>query len=78
VGVPPARGLGGGLTTPTIKLAICYQTLHTTSDHDRFFADQVQANEVGGACGTHGRGQESLQSFCGKARRKETTRKTKT
>jgi hypothetical protein len=27
---------------------------------------------VGGACGTHGRGEESVQSFGGKARIKET------
>jgi hypothetical protein len=37
---------------------------------------EVKANEVGGACGTHGRS-ESVQDFFGKARRKETTRKTK-
>jgi hypothetical protein len=34
-------------------------------------------NEVGGTCGTHGRGEESVQSFDGKARRKETAWKTK-
>jgi hypothetical protein len=28
---------------------------------------------VGGACGTHGNGAESVQGFGGKARRKETT-----
>jgi hypothetical protein len=33
--------------------------------------------EVGGACGTHGRGEKSVQGFGGKARRKETTGKTK-
>jgi hypothetical protein len=38
---------------------------------------QVKANEVGGACGTHGRGEKSVQGFGGKARRKETTWKTK-
>jgi hypothetical protein len=27
---------------------------------------------VGGACGTHGRGEKSVQGFGGKARRKET------
>jgi hypothetical protein len=32
---------------------------------------------VGGACGTHGRGEESVQGFGGKARRKETTGKTR-
>jgi hypothetical protein len=34
---------------------------------------QVKANEVGGACGTHGRGEKSVQGFGGKAQRKETT-----
>jgi hypothetical protein len=38
---------------------------------------QVKANEVGGACGTHGRGEKSVQGFGGKARGKETTWKTK-
>jgi hypothetical protein len=38
---------------------------------------QVKANEVGGACGTHVRGEKSVQGFGGKARRKETTWKTK-
>jgi hypothetical protein len=38
---------------------------------------QVKANEVGGACGTHGREEKSVQGFGGKARRKETTWKTK-
>jgi hypothetical protein len=36
-----------------------------------------QGNEVGGACGTHGRGKKSVQGFGGKAQRKETTGKTK-
>jgi hypothetical protein len=40
-------------------------------------ADQVKANEVGEACGTHGRGKKSVQGFGGKARRKETTWNTK-
>jgi hypothetical protein len=31
---------------------------------------------VGGACGTHGRREESVQGFGGKARREETTWKT--
>jgi hypothetical protein len=38
---------------------------------------QVKANGVGGSCGTHGRGEKSVQGFGGKARRKETTGKTK-
>jgi hypothetical protein len=40
-------------------------------------ASQVKANEVGGTCSTHGRGEKSVQGFRGKARRKETTGKTK-
>jgi hypothetical protein len=38
---------------------------------------QVKAYEVGGACGTHGRGEKSVQGFGGKARWKDTTGKTK-
>jgi hypothetical protein len=38
---------------------------------------KVKANEMGGACSTHGRGETSVQGFGGKARRKETTWKTK-
>jgi hypothetical protein len=38
---------------------------------------KVKANEVGGTCGTHGRGEKSVQGFGGKARGKETTWKTK-
>jgi hypothetical protein len=40
-------------------------------------SSQVKANEVGGACGTHGRGEKSVQGLGGKARRKETAGKTK-
>jgi hypothetical protein len=40
-------------------------------------SSQVKANEVGGACGTHGRGEKSVQGFGGKARRKDTTGKIK-
>jgi hypothetical protein len=32
--------------------------------------------EVGGTCGTHGTGEENVQGFGGKDRRKETTWKT--
>jgi hypothetical protein len=38
---------------------------------------QVKANKVGGACGTNGIGEKIVQGFGGKARRKETTWKTK-
>jgi hypothetical protein len=34
-------------------------------------------NEVGGACGTYGRREKSVQYFGGKDRRKEATWKTK-
>jgi hypothetical protein len=34
-------------------------------------------NEVGGVCGTHGRGEKNVQGFGGEARRKKTTWKTK-
>jgi hypothetical protein len=40
-------------------------------------SSQFKANEVGGACDMHGRGEKSLQGFGGKAQRKETTGKTK-
>jgi hypothetical protein len=30
-------------------------------------SSQVQANEEGGVCGTHGRGEKSVQGFGGKA-----------
>jgi hypothetical protein len=39
-------------------------------------ADQIKEKEVDGACDMHERGEESVQSFGVKARRKETTRKT--
>jgi hypothetical protein len=40
-------------------------------------SSQIKANEVGGACGTHGRGKKSVQGAGGKARRKEITWKIK-
>jgi hypothetical protein len=43
----------------------------------QLLAYAVKANEVGGTCGMHGRGEKSVQGFGGKARRKETTGKTK-
>jgi hypothetical protein len=39
------------------------------------YADQVKENEAGGISGPDGRGEESVQYFGGKVRRKETTRK---
>jgi hypothetical protein len=38
----------------------CYHSVHSV-------------NEVGGACGTHGRGKKRVQGFGGKSRRKKTT-----
>jgi hypothetical protein len=58
-----------------------WRKLHSEELHSLYSSpdiiSQVKANEVGGACGTHGRGQKSVQGFGGKARRKETTWKTK-
>jgi hypothetical protein len=42
-----------------------------------YYADQIKENEVGRTCGMHGRGEECVQGFDGKARREETTWKTK-
>jgi hypothetical protein len=58
-----------------------WRKLHNEELHNLYsYPDiirQVKANEVGGACGTHGRGEKSVQDFGGRARRKETTEKTK-
>jgi hypothetical protein len=55
--------------------------LHSEELHNLYSSPdiirQVKANEVGGTCGTHERGEKSVQGFGGKARRKETTGKTK-
>jgi hypothetical protein len=37
----------------------------------------MKENEVGGVCGTHGRGEKRVRGYGGKARREKTTRKTK-
>jgi hypothetical protein len=37
----------------------------------------MKENEVGRACGTHGRGEKLVPGFGGKARREETTWKAK-
>jgi hypothetical protein len=34
---------------------------------------KIKENEVGGACGMHGRGEKHVQGFVEKARRKKTT-----
>jgi hypothetical protein len=58
-----------------------WRKLHSEELHNLYSSPdiirQVEANEVGGACGTHGRGEKSVQGFGGKAGRKETTGKTK-
>jgi hypothetical protein len=37
----------------------------------------MKENEVGGACGTHGRGEKRVEGFGGKVQRKKSTWKTK-
>jgi hypothetical protein len=60
-----------------------WRKLHSEELHNLYSSPdsirqvKVKANEVGGACGTHGRGEKSVQGFGGKFRRKETTWKTK-
>jgi hypothetical protein len=57
-----------------------WRKLHNEELHNLYSSPdiirQVKANEVGGTCGTHWRGEKSVQGFGGKARRKETTGKT--
>jgi hypothetical protein len=36
---------------------------------------QIKENDLGWTCGMHGRGEENVQGFSGKALRKQTTRK---
>jgi hypothetical protein len=58
-----------------------WRKLHSEELHNLYSSlntiRQVKTNKVGGACSTHGRGDKSVQRFGGKARRKETTWKTK-
>jgi hypothetical protein len=58
-----------------------WRKLHNEELHNLYLSPdiirQVKANGVGGACGTHGRGEKSVQGFGGKVRRKEITWKTK-
>jgi hypothetical protein len=55
-----------------------WRKLHSEELHNLYSSPdiirqvKVKANEVGGVCGTHGRGDKSVQDFGGKARRKET------
>jgi hypothetical protein len=53
------------------------EELHNLYSSPDIIRSQVKANEVGGACGMHGRGEKIVQGFRWKARRKETTWKTK-
>jgi hypothetical protein len=58
-----------------------WRKLHSEELHNLYSSPdiirQVKVNEVGGACGMHGRGKKSVQGFGGKAQRNETTGKTK-
>jgi hypothetical protein len=58
-----------------------WRKLHNEELHNLYSSPdiirQVKRNEVGGACGTHARGEKIVQAFGGKARGKETTWKTK-
>jgi hypothetical protein len=58
-----------------------WRNLHNEELHNLYSSPhiirQVKANEVGGACGTHGRREKCVQGVGGKALRKETTGKTK-
>jgi hypothetical protein len=48
-----------------------WRKLHNEDLHNLYSSPdiirQVKANEVGGACGTHGRGERSVQGFGGKS-----------
>jgi hypothetical protein len=54
-----------------------WRKLHNEELHNLYSSPdiirQVKVNEVGGTCGTHGRGAKSVEGFGGKARMKETT-----
>ena len=45
--------------------------------HQLLLGDQIEKNEVDGACSTYGGGQKCIQDFGGEAGGKETTWKTK-
>jgi hypothetical protein len=53
------------------------EELHILSSSNTIKTDTMKENVVGGTCGMHGRGEEFVQGFDGKGRRKETTCKTK-
>jgi hypothetical protein len=59
-----------------------WRKLHTGELHNFYTpkyheADKIKENEVGGTCGTHGRGEKNVEGSDGKARGEESTRKTK-
>jgi hypothetical protein len=59
-----------------------WRKLHSGELHNLYSSPDIvrqikSENEVGRACGTHGRGEKRVQGFGGKARRKKTTWKTK-
>jgi hypothetical protein len=58
-----------------------WRKLHNEELHNLYsypnIIRQIESRRMSRACGTHGRGEKSVQGFGGKARRKETTRMTK-
>jgi hypothetical protein len=57
-----------------------WRKLHNEELHNLYSSPDIirqdKANEMGGTCGTHGRGEKSVESSSGKSRRKKTPRKT--
>jgi hypothetical protein len=55
-----------------------WRKLHSGELHNLYSSPDIirQENDVGRACGTHGRGEKRVQGFGGKARRKKTNWKT--
>jgi hypothetical protein len=61
-----------------------WRTFHSEELHNLYSTPDIirqiksrRMRWVGGACGTHGRGEKIVHGIGGKARRKETARKTK-
>jgi hypothetical protein len=51
-----------------------WRKLHSGELHNLYSSpDKIKENEVGRACGTHGRGEKSVQGLGGKTRREKTT-----
>jgi hypothetical protein len=53
-----------------------WRKLHNEELHNLYLSVIIIGRSSEGECSTNGRGEKSLQGFGGKARRKETTRKT--